>query len=372
MQSISENSGITPAECQKITGRPDFAGEWDAVGGPVDGEAVPCLDTSTLENHNPLASKYRDAVLWFDHQSRGYKIPNDPDFRVDEVSNQVVTIQPFRSGGYEARSNAVCLPALARRMGANRKTGKRIEPEERDPETVAASLRRSRKAVRLRVKELAPENLYTFTRRESEDNKGEWWQRGDWARAWKRFCRVCYRAGVDLSYVAVLESHKKGNFHLHVAVRNTGKGKARGELLSRIWAAVCGGKGMGNIDFGGKKTKGKKAAPTVYQSTYERSRKIARYIAKYIAKDLSAADFNKRRYWTNVEGLLPTVKVVMKSRDFAQAIREFCEFKNLDHDRMILESGLYVFDLADRSPGSPSQPCFWFSYDDRWLADCPF
>ena len=49
----------------------------------------------------------------------------------------------------------------------------------------------------------------------------------------------------EFPYVAILEKHEKGNYHLHVAWC----GRVNVGIVRKMWlAALGGGKGCGNID----------------------------------------------------------------------------------------------------------------------------
>lgn len=75
----------------------------------------------------------------------------------------------------------------------------------------------------------------------------------------------------EFPYVAILEKHRKGNYHLHVAWC----GRVNVGIVRKMWlAALGGGKGCGNID----------ARKIKVPAGGDRAARIARYISKYVSK----------------------------------------------------------------------------------------
>jgi len=224
-------------------------------------------------------------------------------------------IQPFASGGYEATVRSLNLEKIANAMEGGRRAGVREAPDEIDPYHAAVAAQRARKQVRLKVKNMAATHLVTFTRRESEG--GAWWSEADWTAAWDRFRRSLVRVLGDFPYVAVLERHQKGNFHLHVAWC----GRVKVDLVRRLWLAITGGKGTGNIDaklirvpFGG-----------------DRSARIARYISKYVSKGFDEhSRFNKKRYWASRQTIEEARRYVLRAADLDSVVAEVKRFLGLD------------------------------------------
>lgn len=167
---------------------------------------------------------------------------------------------------------------------------RRVEPSERDSESVQRAMFRAKTKVRKLVTELAPSALVTFTTREVLALDQLLW-------VWRRFCRNMAAVGIGFEYVCVPERHpvNPDHFHLHVAYR----GKTPFNTLRRLWhmalearhgrrvaVVLRGAESPGNVDV----------QPVKSRDQLGRIRKIARYISKYITKDL-IAEFNRKRYW---------------------------------------------------------------------------
>lgn len=312
-----------------------------------DGSAKPILDL--IEDHL-TEQDYIPAFRGLDPESdvQGWERPNVPGWRPDDSGNMVLKVQSFRSGGYEATVRRIDLPGLARMMDAPRHRGAREKPETVDPEVAKKNAKRAKRAVRLACKNVGADRLMTLTRRES--NPDEYWTREQWAKAWDKFVRLCKRAGVDLVYVAVLENHEKGNFHLHVALT----GHAPVNLLRPIWWACCGGRGMGNIDIKRRRT----------HDRVHRTAKIAAYISKYIAKQFEDSEFNKKRYWASRQSLPEVRRVILRAENLPESIREAADLLGLDLFKLIKSK--YAFFQF------PSGDGFWMSYHPDLASPPPF
>lgn len=168
--------------------------------------------------------------------------------------------------------------------------GRRVEPEQRDSESLQRAMFRAKTKVRKLVTELAPSALVTFTTREVLTLEQLLW-------VWRCFARSLRQAGLEFEYVAVPERHPSNpeHLHLHVAYR----GKTPFNTLRRLWhmalearhgrrvvAVLRGAESPGNIDV--QRVKSRDALGRV--------RKVARYVSKYITKDM-IAEFNRKRYW---------------------------------------------------------------------------
>jgi hypothetical protein len=240
----------------------------------------------------------------------------------------VLKIQAFASGGYEATCRELDLARIGRAMEIRRKHGKRERPEEIDADHLRIAGERAKRMVRLKVKNMGATNLVTFSKREGPSIEGrrrggkkwrwgdaEWkawndvgreawiaehgafWSADEWAAAWDKLRRLLGRqlgALGDFPYVAVLEQHQKGNFHLHVAW----VGKVNLENVRKAWYRCCGGRGEGNIHSEYKKC----------PSWRSRADRVARYISKYVSKRFEGEHrFNKKRYWSSRQ-TLPEVR----------------------------------------------------------------
>jgi hypothetical protein len=262
--------------------------------------------------------------------------------------HHVVTIQRFKSGGYEAIARPIELEEMARKIDAPRHTGKREKPENPDPESSERAEKRAKKRVRHLIKSMGADRLATLTRRESDPSR--FWSREDWVNAWDRFVRLCKRADIDLAYVAVLELHKKGNFHLHVAL----VGRLNVNIARRLWWIVCGGRGQGNIDIRQKKN----------QTDFERRAGLAKYVSKYLTKGFGSIDaFNKKRYFASRHDLPDIQRIIFNSVDWVDALAELCSVLGLNFERVLASRCFYKF---------PAKDGFWLNFTEDIANECPF
>lgn len=314
-------------------------------GGKVGGAAP--LDL--IEDHltvDPYIKASRGLPEGLD--IKGWERPNRQNWCAAEGGNLVLKIQHFESGGYEATCRRIDLPGLARMMDAPRLRGKREAPEEQNEDTRRKNAARAKREVRLKCKNIGVDRLMTLTRRESDPDY--FWSRSDWAKAWDRFLRFCKKAGIDLVYVAVLEDHKKGNHHLHVALT----GHAPVNLLRRFWWLCCGGRGMGNVDIKKRRTHDK----------LHRTAKIASYISKYISKQFEASEFNKKRYWLSRQSLPDVRRVILNAESTTEALYEISDYLGIDVAKLIgSKYSCFLF---------PSGDGFWMNFHPDLLPDCPF
>jgi hypothetical protein len=269
----------------------------------------------------------------------------------------VAKIQRFASGGYEAVVSWIDLEKVGRAMDRQWFDGKPInvkrEEREQNENDIVRSRERAKKQVRLRVKNMDCDRLLTLTRRES--NPVSFWRMDDWRAAWKRFVKLCARSGSPLHYVAVLEMHEKGNYHLHAAI----KGNVNVKLIRRLWLICCGGRGnergadsLGNVDVSYKRN----------ITGHKRRSGISRYISKYITKQVSAG-FNKKRYWSSRTELPAVERYVLGADCVLGALVELCQFLGLDVLVLLNKKRVFIF---------PDQSGSWFSYDDELAIPPPF
>lgn len=227
----------------------------------------------------------------------------------------------------------------------------------RDPDRLSAaedlerSQRRSKTAVRLRVTELAPSALVTFTTRGV-------YSLDDLASIWERFVRLVRLLGIDFEYVCVPEPHPSNPAHLHLHAAT--RGKVSRSTLRRLWhiaieghngrrvsAIIRGAASPGNID----------EQPIKGRDVVRRIRKIGRYISKYITKDMIAL-FGRRRYWPSKGIDLKSAQVFwLDSITQFDAIREACQM--LGHWVDGVAPAFKVFQPSDRVAWyavNPSEP----------------
>lgn len=276
-------------------------------------------------------------------QPEGWFRPSG-EWLADEQSNLVLKVQPFEAGGFEATLRSVCLPDLARMLDAPKKTGKREAPDELDEVNQLRSIQRSKQKARYLIKSMGADRLLTLTRRECDASM--FWSLDDWANAWARFCRLCNRAGYGFDYVAIPEHHKKGNYHLHVALN----ARCNINLVRSLWWACCGGRGQGNVDISYKK----------HLTSTSRLAGIARYLTKYLTKQFGQTEFNKKRYWSSRHKLPSPVRVVLATRDIGQALAEVCDLLQLDYGRVLTDKvGAYIYPSRDKPEG------FWLNWSEQ-------
>lgn len=264
-----------------------------------------------------------------------------------------VTIQRI---SFERDVDAYCQAAAIGRGSVGFGPRLRRDPTRaRDHESVERSQRRAKTAVRLRVTELAPNALVTFTTRKllTLDQL---------AVAWERFVRLVRVVEPGFEYVCVPEPHPSNpdHLHLHAATR----GKVARATLRRLWhialeategrrvtATLRGADAPGNID----------EQPIKNRDVVKRIRKIGRYISKYITKDLLER-FNRRRYWPSKGISLEAAQVFwLDSVSQADAIREAC---------------LMLGHWADLGPAyklfRPCDRVAWYAVEPSQTPDPPF
>ena len=258
-------------------------------------------------------------------------------------NEMVATVQPFKAGGYEVTVKNVDMKSFGNLMSNKGKvTGKREKREMNENDKIR-SAQRSKKAVRQLIKQKGCDRLLTLTRR--ENNPDTFKNENEWLEDFRRFVRLCRIAGIELDYVATLEKHKKGNFHLHAAI----VGKVHINTIRKIWLQVVG-KGQGNVDISFKQ----------HQTPTQRLAGVARYVSKYITKQLDNFDFNKKRYWASrSEPLEKPKKIILSAQDMAGALAELAGVLSLDLGAMTKKVFLY---------GTGA----WFNYDESMQLEIPF
>ena len=280
----------------------------------------------------------------------------------------VLKIQRFEQGGYEATVRMLDLEKIGDAIDRGGKRGKREAPAEISPETLEKCAQRAKRRVRYLVKNMGATNLVTLNKREGPNTKGwngdQWeaweqggqelweaengafWGVGEWAAAWDKQRRNLERVMGAFPYVAVLERHRKGNFHLHLAWC----GKVNLNVMRPLWYLACGGNGQGNVD-----SKYIKVARGC-----ERSAVISRYISKYVCKHFEMhSEFNKKRYWASRQALPEVQRFILNCGDVSGALGElmsWMQFRFEDrHNFFIFPGGEgfwwnFIPELHDTSP----------------------
>jgi hypothetical protein len=284
-----------------------------------------------------------DPVNWF--------MPVD-GFNPSEKYHQVLKIQPFASGGYEVTVTTQDLGKIADLMDSSRKSGERVKGIQKENDVVS-SVKRSKTKIRHLIKSMGCDRLLTLTKREIDPDN--FWTIEQWAAAWDRFTRLCRKAGCELQYVAVLERHEKGNYHLHAAI----VGHISVNVIRGIWQAITGGKGSGNVDIAYKRN----------CTDHARRAGLAKYVSKYVTKQVGQTEFNKKRYWSSKHKLPSARRYILKSVDFLGGVIELCGFLGLDDGAVLNSKASCQFDMV--KDGFKSHG-LWFSFDDDLVSPVPF
>ena len=273
--------------------------------------------------------------------------------------NFVLKVQPFAKGGYEATVRAVDLEKIGNAMLGGGVRGKREVPDVVPVDNQMKAAARSKRKMRYLVKNMMADHLVTFTKRESEGSR--YWTAEQWAAAWDLFRRMLSRVIGDFPYVAILEKHEKGNYHLHVAWC----GRVNVGMVRKMWlAALGGGKGCGNIDA--KKIK--------VPCGGDRASRIARYISKYVSKHFEEDPrYNKKRYWASRQTIEEARRYVLTADTLDGAIEiarrmlglDFSKFLRLDKAGNLRQENMFPF---------PDGSGLWLAYipEIHGTGDPPF
>ena len=280
---------------------------------------------------------------------------NTPTFKEREYP--VLSVQPFRAGGYEATLRFVDLQAAADRADLPRRFGPRVESLDRSQDSINVSRHRAKAMVRKRIKDMGGNRLCTLTMRQS-DLLG-YPSPEKWAKAFARFIRLLRRAGLMGDYVAILEPHKKGldrlrgrgchpcggdgdtqtewDVPLHMHIVTCSLFKMPINLMRKCWLAALDGRD-GNIDVQWLRSKGDADSAVD---------KVAGYATKYITKGLAEFErFNKKRYWSAGKPLLPRARSWLRSRDLLSAFNEAADLLRLtaeEIDELLLKRRVFFF-----------------------------
>jgi len=302
------------------------------------------IEEHLTDTHEIPSPSYR--MAWVAGEDRpGWNVPSEGvDRGCDEFGgNFVLKIQPFAAGGWEATCRSLDLEKIGAAMAGRRRYGKREVPDCVDRENILKAAQRAKRKVRKLVRNMGATHLVTLNKQEGPNTKnwrksdwGNWrnggraaweaeagafWTPDDWARAWDKFRRMVTRVKGDFPYVAVLEEHEKGNYHLHVAWVEAPGQKINLNLVRGCWWACVGGRGRGNVD----------ARYIKVRSGLERSDRIARYISKYVTKHFEDdGRFNKKRYWASRQDMESVRRYVLNVRTSSDAINHVKSMFGLD------------------------------------------
>jgi hypothetical protein len=293
----------------------------------------------------------------------------------------ILKVQPLGDAGYEATIRQVDMDRIGEAILNGGKRGKRDAPSEISIENQEKAACRAKRQMRLLTKNMMADHLVTFTKAEGPQTKmwgkEDWdawdaggrdgWERDhgafmspdEWAKAWDKTRRLLTRVIGEFPYVAILEKHSKGNYHLHVAWC----GRVQVGMVRKMWqAALGGGRGCGNID----------AKHIKVPSGADRASRIARYISKYIGKHFEDSPrYNKKRYWASRQTLEEARRYVLKADTLDGAVEQMRRFLGLDFSKFVVvvagklrTEGLFTF---------PDGSGLWLSYNpDLHAVDPPF
>lgn len=261
--------------------------------------------------------------------------------------NYVAKVQPFEAGGFELVCRSLDLPKIGAMMEGVRRIGPRVKPAALDQDNIRKAAQRAKRKVRLLTKNMGASHLVTFTRREFEGSG--FWTPEDWSKAWDRFRRLIERWRPGFCYVAVLERHQKGNYHLHVAWVEAPGQKVNLNVVRRCWWVCVGGRGQGNVDVQYIKVR----------EGLERADRVARYISKYTAKHFEDdCRFNKKRYWSSRQDVAEARRYILNVLTSQDALSE-----------VLRRHGLDLGDYKDATTGRyehffpfPDGSGFWLAY----------
>jgi hypothetical protein len=219
---------------------------------------------------------------------------------------------------------------------------KRGESEDQE-KSMASAMQRARRKVRELAKTARLDHLLTLTYR------GLMADRERAARDWKAFVRRVrkdsrlVREGDAFHFVAVIEHHKSGGIHIHVGVR----GWRDAIALRDAWHAVVG-KGNGNVDIQGPKSKGRRRIVGVHR--------VAAYLSKYITKG-TQHKLNERRYWSSKGIEIPERETIGQFRAGTdeESFREGMDATM----RYLVQTGANWQGMSTYV--SHGRKCFWFS-----------
>jgi hypothetical protein len=223
--------------------------------------------------------------------------------------NFVVKVQPFTAGGYELSCRSLDLEKIGSAMEGLRRHGKRERPEVVDRENILKAAQRAKRRVRHLTRNMGASHLVTFTRRETEATG--YATAEQWGAYWDKLRRMIVKVKGEFPYVAVLEKHKKGNYHLHVAWVEAPGQKVNLNLVRGCWWAVLGGRGAGNVD----------AQYIKVRAGVERADRVAKYISKYTTKHFEEdGRFNKKRYWASRQDMEAVRRYVLNTHTCSESL----------------------------------------------------
>jgi len=337
---------------------------WDAPRGAHAGREAPLvLIKEHLTEHLELPTPSYTLACVGGIDREGWNVPAAGVLRgCNEFGgNFVVKLQPFNAGGFELSCRSLDLEKIASAMVGRRRVGKRDRPEVVDAENVQKAAQRAKRKVRHLTRNMGASHLVTFTRRETEATG--YATPEQWGEYWDKLRRLIVRAKGEFPYVAVLEKHKKGNYHLHVAWVEAPGQKVNLNLVRGCWWAVLGGRGQGNVD----------AQYIKVRAGVERADRVAKYISKYTTKHFEEdSRFNKKRYWASRQDMAAVRRFVLNTVTVSESLSVVQKMWGLDlgdylrkgRDGRMQYDGFFPF---------PDGSGFWMTYiPDKHGGSPPF
>lgn len=270
------------------------------------------LDTRILTG-NPFSTPSPSHVPYSDRSVYSGRSINYPVY--EKPVHFRVKVQEFSRGGFEGVITSVNLQRSSDLASMHLSRGPRLE-RKGDQESIDKSMRRSKRSVRLKCKEMGADHLVTFTTRDTTSR--------DVLKArWAKFTdNVAYHLARKFQYVCVCEEHPTNREHLHLHVAIRGRLSAREMVIfRRCWYIALGGNGKerGAAAPGGFNIRHIRVRGGIHR----RADKIASYISKYITKD-ATGEFNKKRYWCSRIDLMEARTYWLKANTLQEALAEFC------------------------------------------------
>ena len=177
----------------------------------------------------------------------------------------------------------------------DRVRSKRTEPQAKDPDkALRISTERSKRTLHKKVMQIQANFMLTGTVRNPPTDRKHF--NSMLAAFTKRFKKTF----PTIPYVIVVERHKSGGLHWHMACY-AHKGYINYNRVRRIWwASITGNPLMTTYEK--DSTPGNIVGSPPYKGRVWLPAKLSRYIGKYLAKDIadrSTNEFNKKRYWAS-------------------------------------------------------------------------
>ena len=145
------------------------------------------------------------------------------------------------------------------------------------PEDLEKSERRAASKLRKKAIMLRPVDMLTL------NCQVPIYDRKEALKVFRKFAREMQKRFKKFDYIMVMERHKKGDIHFHLAITRS----YHWDTVRYIWRKA-NGTGVGNVHFSNNKRFSK-------NQTFQTAKRIAGYLKKYFTKD-DASEFGENRY----------------------------------------------------------------------------